>query len=395
MRPRFAMATAWAVAVLAVLSACDTDEATPGPPTDRTRSPTGLAAPPAVDRQALLDAERERYGALGGLALVRDQDGEWAGVSGVADVRRAELDTSATFRVGSITKPIVAALVLGAVAEGELSLDDIVSDLLPGVLNADPQISIRMLLDHTSGVFAQTNEGRVGDINRLSDPELRTEARSLVQRYADGEQVIVPDRLLVALAETHDRYFAPGAGYHYSNINYQLAALVLEAVTGTTLADLLDVRIAGPLGLERTTIAPPDTRSPKFRGYLPGRRHGRLVDVTDDLIAFGNGGNGGVVSTRAELLTIMQAIVSGELLPQPLVDQMTAMTPQSGGTYGLGLMRFDLPCGTFYGHTGRVSGTVSIALVDTDGDRGAVIAFNLANDTDPRLPELAGRLLCG
>jgi D-alanyl-D-alanine carboxypeptidase len=68
---------------------------------------------------------------------------------------------------------------------------------------------------------------------------------------------------------------------------------------------------------------------------------------------------------------------------------------QSDGTYGLGLMRYDLSCGTFYGHTGRVSGTVSIALADTDGSRGTVIAFNLANDTDPRLPELAGRLLCG
>jgi hypothetical protein len=63
-----------------------------------------------------------------------------------------------------------------------------------------------LLLDHTSGVFDHTNEGRVGDIDRLPDPQLRAEARSLVRRYADGEPVIVPDRLLVALAETHDRY---------------------------------------------------------------------------------------------------------------------------------------------------------------------------------------------
>jgi D-alanyl-D-alanine carboxypeptidase len=388
------MAAAWAVAALAVLSACDTDETAPGTSPDRPNAPTVQAIPDA-DRQALLDAERERYGALGGLAVVRDLDGDWTGGSGVADIRRAELDPTARFRAGSITKPIVAALVLGSVAEGELALDDIVSDLLPGVLNADQQIRVRMLLDHTSGVFAQTNEGRVGDIDRLSDPRLRAEAQTLVGRYADGEQVIVPDRLLVALAETHELYFAPGAGYHYSNINYQLAAMVLEEVSGKTLADLLYERIAGPLGLERTTIAPPDTRSPELRGYVPGRRHGMFVDVTDDLIAFGNGGNGGVVSTGHELLTIMKAIVSGQLLPQPLVDQMTTMTPQSDGTYGLGLMRFDLPCGAFYGHTGRVSGTVSIALVDRDGSRGAVIAFNLANDTDPRLPELAGRLLCG
>jgi D-alanyl-D-alanine carboxypeptidase len=389
------MATAWAVAVLAALPACDTDEATPGTPVDRARSPTVAATPVAADRQALLDEERERYGALGALAVVRDEAGEWTGVSGVADVRRARLDGTARFRVGSITKPIVATLVLDAVAAGELLLDDVVSDLLPGILPADPAISVQMLLAHTSGVFAQTNEGRVGDIDRLPDPAMRAEARSLVRRYSDGEPVIASDRLLVALAETHDRYFVPGSGYHYSNINYQLAAMALESVTGTTLAALLDERIAEPLGLEHTTIAPPDTDSPDLRGYVPGRRHGMLVDVTDDLIAFGNGGNGGVVSTGDELLTIMQAIVTGQLLPPPLVDEMTAMTLQSDGTYGLGLMRYDLSCGTFYGHTGRVSGTVSIALADTDGSRGTVIAFNLANDTDPRLPELAGRLLCG
>jgi D-alanyl-D-alanine carboxypeptidase len=371
------------------------DEAAPETPAAESRSPTVTAARVTADRQALLDEERERYGALGGLAVVRDRDGEWTGVSGVADVRRTELDSTARFRVGSITKPIVAALVLDAVAAGERSLDDMVSDLLPGILPADPAISVRMLLAHTSGVFAQTNEGRVGDIDRLPDPAMRAEARSLVRRYSDGEPVIASDRLLVALAETHDRYFAPGSGYHYSNMNYQLAAMALEAVTGTTLAVLLDERIAEPLGLEHTTIAPPDTGSPDLRGYVPGRRHGMLVDVTDDLIAFGNGGNGGVVSTGDELLTIIQAIVSGQILPPQLAAEMTAMTPQSGGTYGLGLMRFDLPCGTFYGHTGRVSGTVSIALATTVGSRGVVIAFNLADDTDPRLPELAGRLLCG
>lgn len=402
MRRRIAWVASFAVAALAAFSACDVDEAGTGTPVAEPRSRTvpALPATPEAsmsheDRQALLDQERERYGSLGGLAVVRDEDGQWSGVSGVADLRQTEIDRDTRFRVGSITKPITSALILDAVANGELSLDAVVSDLVPGALRDSPPITVRMLLDHTSGVFDQTNQGRSGDIDRLPDPQLRAEARSLIRRYADGEPVIAPDRLLVALAETHDRYFDPGTGYHYSNINYQLAAMVLEAVTGTSLAALLEERIVEPLDLEHTTIAPPDTESPELRGHLPGHRDGQVVDVTDDLIAYGNGGNGGVLSTGDELLTITQAIVSGRLLPPPLVADMAAMTLQSNGTYGLGLMKFDLSCGTFYGHTGRVSGTVSIALAETHGSRGAVIAFNLASETDPRLPELTDRLLCG
>lgn len=349
---------------------------------------------PPLDRQTLLDSERERYGSLGALAVVWDDDGEWSGTSGIADLSGTEIDQTTRFRVGSITKPIVAALVLDTVADGDLALDETVSDVVPDVLRADPPVTVRMLLDHTSGVFDQINEGRPADVDQLPDPKMRAEARTLIRRYADGEPVIVPDRIVVALAETHDRYFDPGAGYHYSNTNYQLAVMALEAVTEASFAALLDERIAEPLGLARTTVAPPDIESPELRGYVRGVREGMYTDVTDDLVEFGNGGNGGVISTADELLTITQAIVSGEIVPPGLVEEMITMTPQSDFTYGLGLVRYDLPCGTFYGHEGKVSGTVSIALSDPVGSRGAVIAFNLANHTDPGLVELADALMC-
>ncbi len=381
-RRRHLVAICAAVAI-AVAPACS------GQTTGGTEAPA-----PSVDRQTLLDRERERYGSLGALAVVRDEDGEWSGTSGTADLSGTEIDQTTRFRVGSITKPVAAALVLDSVADGDLALDDTVSDVVPDVLRADPLVTVRMLLDHTSGIFDQINEGRPGDIDQLPDAEMRAEAQSLVRRYAGGESVIVPDRIVVALAETHDRYFHPDAGYHYSNTNYQLAVMALQAVTGASFSELLDQRIAEPLGLERTTVAPPDVESPELRGYVRGLREGMYTDVTDDLAEFGNGGNGGVISTGDELLTITQAILSGKIVPPDLVEEMTTMTPQSDFTYGLGLVRYDISCGTFYGHEGKVSGTVSIALADRDGSRGAVIAFNLANDTDPGLFELADALLC-
>jgi D-alanyl-D-alanine carboxypeptidase len=118
-------------------------------------------------------------------------------------------------------------------------------------------------------------------------------------------------------------------------------------------------------------------------------------DITDDLIGFGNGGNGGVISTGEELLTIIRAIVSGRLVRSHLLSEMTTMTSQSNSTYGLGLARYDLSCGTFFGHGGSVNGTVSLALADASTNRGAVIAFNLVSPTDPKLPALADDLLCG
>nr|MDP9464520.1 beta-lactamase family protein [Actinomycetota bacterium] len=244
-------------------------------------------------------------------------------------------------------------------------------------------------------VFDEGNEGDVvADIGLLTDPALKEEAMLLASRYYAGEAVIGPDRLLVAVAETHDRYFEPGTGYHYSNINYQLAAMVLERATGTSLADLLQARIVEPLGLRHTTIAPSDTGSPELRGYGKNETDGSLIDLTDDLLAFGNGGNGGIISTADELLSIVGAIVSGRLLPASLVAEMLHPTRQSGASYGLGVTRYHLSCGTFYGHEGSVNGTRSIAIVATDGDDGAVIALNLRSSSDPKLPTLADELLC-
>ena len=160
-----------------------------------------------------------------------------------------------------------------------------------------------------------------------------------------------------------------------------------------SLGELVRSRLVEPLGLRHTTIAPSDPGLPEMHGYeLNG--DGSLLDVTDDFLALGNGGSGGVISTADELLTIMQAIVSGELLPEPLVADMKAATIQSNQSYGLGLATYYLSCGTFYGHGGAASGTHSIAFVTDDGTAGVVIAINLRTDVDPNLLAVAESLVC-
>jgi D-alanyl-D-alanine carboxypeptidase len=127
-----------------------------------------------------------------------------------------------------------------------------------------------------------------------------------------------------------------------------------------------------------------------MRGYEQNADR-TLRDMTDDLVAFGNGGNGGIISTADELLTVMQAILSGRLLPKDLV---TAMKTPTLGTYGLGLGTYRFTCGTFYGHEGLVNGTRSAAVVSDDGTAGAVIALNVNTPSEPQLPFVAERIVC-
>ena len=339
----------------------------------------------------MLDDRRVTYGAPGAVAAVEIAGQRLIIASGTADIEGTPLAPDARFRIASVTKPIVAALVLDAVAQGRLSLDDKVADYLPGIVREDPPITIRQVLDHTSGVFDEGNEGDVtADIDRIRDPELRTAARDIAKRYDHGEKVIATDEMIVALAETHDRYNLPGLGYHYSNPNYQIAAMVLERATGKTLAELVETRISEPLGLERTTVTPPDLASPELRGYQADAG-GKLRDVTDDLIAFGNGGNGGIKSTAGELLTVMHAIVAGDFLSGDLKAEMKRSTI---GTYALGIGPYPFTCGTFYGHEGSVNGTRSVAVIREDGYAGAVIALDANTASEPGLPVVAERMLC-
>jgi D-alanyl-D-alanine carboxypeptidase len=400
--------TALTAALLLSLAACGGGASTaPSATSDRTAEPSEAAPSPTTTPtaaatssvQTVLDAARREYGAPGALAVLVRGGGRTFASSGKADLDGTLITEATRFRIASITKPIVAALVLDAVDRGEVGLDDVVGERLPGVLRPEPPVTVRQLLAHTSGIYDESNgvanqEQLEADVAALTDPELIAEAKAARALALAGEPVIASDRLLVALSETHERDFAPGTGYHYSNTNYQLAAMVLEEATGMPIADLLRDRVVEPLGLGRTTIAPPDLGSPELRGYGTSTADGSLVDVTDDLTWFGNGGNGGIISTADELLTVMQAIVGGRLLPADLVAEMRAPTSLSLGSYGLGLVTYNLSCGTFYGHEGGVNGTASIAMVSPDGADGVVIALNLRSSEDPRLPALADNLLC-
>ena len=113
------------------------------------------------------------------------------------------------YRVGSITKTFVATIVLQLVGEGRLRLDEPVATRLPGLLPNRPRITVRQLLNHTSGLP-----------DYIQDPELFA--------GIDKNRVWAP-RELVALADKHPMLFAPGSAWSYSNTNYIVAGLLIQA----------------------------------------------------------------------------------------------------------------------------------------------------------------------
>ena len=287
---------------------------------------------------------------------------------------------NARFRMGSATKTFVAVVVLQLVGEGELSLDDSVEDWLPGVVAGNgydaTQITVRQLLQHTSGIFNYTNA-----IFATYTPETY-----LATRFDHVE----PEDL-VALALTHPPDFPPGTAWNYSNTNYILAGMLIERVTGHDWKSEVRTRILEPLDL-RHTYEPgddPDIAGPHATGYEQFAPGAAPVDVTLLNHTFADAA-GSLVTTTDDLATFLRALQRGDLLePAEMAEMHTTVlaTPLQevlpGVRYGLGLMQFTGSCGEVYwSHFGDTLGFSTRTAVSDDGDRAVVASLttNLAGE---------------
>ena len=364
-----------------------TSPPTPAP----TPRPTGLDAPGVVDRlQAALDAGRAAIAAPGIQASVIFPDGRiWTGVSGVADLATSRpLAPDTPFAIASVSKTFVAADVLLLVDEGRLALDDAPADLLPttrvGGAAIDPRITIRMLLDHTSGL---------GDY--LTSTKLDAAVR------ADPRAVWTPAQ---ALAYAARPVAAPGVGYRYANTNYVLLGLIVEQVTGRTLAQELRARFFEPLGLASASyqgFEPPVTELPTAYRYTSIRLEAAPRDVTDGTairpftsITTATGAAGSLAMSAADLARWGAALYGGEVLPPELLDLMlgdVAVTRllAPGYPYGLGVQAFMIDGRVTYGHSGRLVGARSILRWFPVAGIGIAIVTNESRfDATPILVDL-------
>ncbi len=326
-------------------------------------APGVRASPDSPVRGAL--AQVVAAGVPGSYAVVDGVAG-WRGSAGVGNLRTGRApDPRGRVRVASVTKSFVATVVLQLVGEGRLGLDDPIADHLPGLLPYTEPITVRQLLGHTSGVPR--------DIAHWQTPEEIDTKRwesfrpaELVRLATDGVPLLFP----------------PGTGFSYSNTGYTVLGLLVERITGRSLAGELERRVFRPLHLR-------DTSFPSYQPFLPfPAAHGYeqlygeqapLTDVTtyvwSRLWASGN-----VVSSLDDLNRFFRALLGGRLLRADLLAQMRDVREGALGPfgYGLGLMKLAGPCGgpEWWGHGGDVPGYNTWSLHTADLTRQVSAGMN-------------------
>ena len=301
-------------------------------------------------------------GSPGAIALVNDGRKVRVSAAGVADTSgRRALRPADRFRAGSITKSFVATVALQLVGEDKLSLSDSVERWLPGILPYGDDVTVRQLLNLTSGV--PDNQGPVeaeflkGNMTRSWSP------RELVALIADKK----PD-------------FAPGTSWAYSNTNYMLAGLIIERVTGNQLGQELKQRIFKPLHLRGTSF--PQNTSTIAGSHSDGHAFvdGKLVDVTV-LNPSGTWAAGNLVSTATDVAHFWRALLGGELLAPRQLAAMKRTVPIHKGVdlgYGLGIFEWPTACGPVWGNGGDIAGYNNRFQNSEDGKRqaGVMVPMN-------------------
>jgi D-alanyl-D-alanine carboxypeptidase len=330
-----------------------------------------LSAGVEIQRSAL-----DRIGAPGGLLMVRDGAGVRQLIAfGLADIQSGRAaSTGDVWRIASVTKLVTAVVVLQLAREKTLALDDTVAKYLPGVVPNAQKITIRQLLDHTSGIPDYL--AGPGSPPNVSATRLKGE---LVRRRAFAA--------LIEDANRQRRTARPGETHDYSNTNYLLLERIIEKATRNSFEHEVRTRILQPAGLSMTGFPSKTGRVPhrQLKGYVPAdTRRGpftakkTLVDVTTHDYVLG--ADGGLYSSLDDLSRLLDAIWSGPLLTDGERQAMIANAQYDhDGTYryGLGVAAYKLPCNkTVYGHVGRDLGIYTLALSDRKRRRHLVLAIN-------------------
>ncbi|BCY08874.1 serine hydrolase [Actinoplanes sp. L3-i22] len=344
-------------------------------------APATAAAGP--DRPELQKAIEEIVdsGFVGVSLRVHDERGEWVGSAGTAELgETAKPPANGYHRVGSNTKTFTATLVLQLVAEGRFGLDDPVAEHLSG-FGLDERITVRMLLQHTSGMFNFT--GEVYDDGTIATG-IPIPYGTTSQQWLDNRFKTYRPQELVELALAKPARFEPGTGWSYSNTNYVLARLLIEKVTGRSYAAEMRRLILGPLGLSGTVVpdASPELPEPHAHAYY--RHAATTVDVTRQNPSWVSTG-GDLISTTQDLHTFIAALLGGKLLPAPLLSEMCAPHPTGipNMDYGLGIFVVTTDRGdTLLSHNGAAVGHAALMYSTPGGRKTLTAALNCVDDAD-------------
>jgi D-alanyl-D-alanine carboxypeptidase len=334
--------------------------------------------------RAALDARLERlrakYGIPGVSVAILFADGSvWRGEAGLADVAAGRsVTTDTAFSVASVSKTFTAALILGLVEDGRIGLESTAKTYLPA-LAIDPAITVRQLLDHTSGL-------RDFYFNPRIDKALLTRPA----RVWDAAR---------SLSYLGKPFAKPGVSWHYSNTNYLILGLLAAAVGRAPIAEQLRDRFLTPLGLDHTWYQAVEApRGPTAHGYRFTGANPKLpaIDLSGDSavvpftsVVTASGGAGSIASTAGDLARWARALYGGEALGRGSRAAMVAdilrtaqYKPATG--YGLGVQAVTVAGHETFGHSGRFLGARA-AVRWLPGEQIAIAVATNQSRTDPNV----------
>lgn len=263
--------------------------------------------------------------------------------------------------VGSITKNVVAALVFQLAEEGLLSLEDPLHRWLPSFAKVDSAITIRQLLAHTSGLFMFWDNQKIWD-----------------DLIAYRDSVFSPETVLTYLK---DPYFAPGKGFHYSNTNYLLLAMIVERATHATLSAEMRGRFWKPLALDNTYLSM-EEKVPDRLLHVWGDNFDKgtatrditfLPRTSHETITYGSSG---IFATPGDVARWAHALFGGKVLKP---SSLAMMLDIDDDDYGLGVHRFRrgfIPGGRVVGHGGGNIGMMTYMIHWLDLRASLVVSIN-------------------
>jgi len=345
----------------------------------------GCGESPADDRTVAFDrtaVQREmdtmvKEGVPGVVTLVREGDQTATLTAGSADLETsAPVESDDRFRIGSLTKPYVGAIIMQLVEEGKLSLDDTVEELLPGRIPNGDRITLKQVMRHESGIAEYFGP-------------------KVLKPYLAGDlgHVWTPDQLIdIAVAE--GPLFPPGTDVSYSNTNYAVAGKIIEKATGKTLEEEMESRIFEPLSLDDTSfVTDAGIEKPFANGYLVG--NGKPQDVTALTPFYWGAGN--IVSTAGDVSAFYSALFDGELVSEDSLAEMKDTVAENAEVgQGIGLVDGDFSCGHGYGHDGSVPGYYSGAFELDSGRQLVFLANSITLDdtiASPKAQKSLGKMV--
>jgi D-alanyl-D-alanine carboxypeptidase len=305
-----------------------------------------------IQLQASLDSDRRRLGVPGvSVTLLLGDGSSWTGTSGLADVAADTPVTPDTaFALGSVSKTYTAALIVALAGDGRIDLGSPARTYL-STAKIDPRITVRMLLDHTSG---------------LDDFFLHPTIDKALMAHPDATWTATR-----ALHYVGKRYFEPGKGWHYSNTNYLYLGQIAERVTGTSLATALRERFLTPLDLPTTWYQAVDQpRARLAHGYrFDGPKASATpIDLADGTgvapfrsVVTAAGGAGSIAATSGDVARWARLLYDGTAIGAAQTAAMVDDIATSAGyrppvPYGLGVQVFPIDGRLAFGHSGRLLG---------------------------------------